>query len=80
MARRRSSSGGDQLSLLDARVTTAPAVPAIRKAVEEWRHDKYRGATETSQRLLTYWFNTDHRYGMGAVSRITQRSERPWRH
>ncbi len=61
MARRRSSSGGDQLSLLDARVTTAPAVPAIRKAVEEWRHDKYRGATETSQRLLTYWFNTDHR-------------------
>ena len=30
-------------------VTTAPCVPAIRKAVVEWREEKYAGATETGQ-------------------------------
>ena len=61
MPRRKAKPGPDQASLLEARVTTAPCVPAIRKAVTEWRDRKYKGATETSKLLLNYWFSTDHR-------------------
>jgi type III restriction enzyme len=51
----------EQLDMLQARVTTAPCVPLIRKAVTEWRNARYSGATATSKILLNYWFNTDHR-------------------
>jgi type III restriction enzyme len=51
----------DEPSLLEARVTTAPCVPAIRKAVAAWRVARYKGATSTSRLLLNYWFHTDHR-------------------
>src|SRR6266545_4169887 len=51
----------EQLGLFQANVRTAPCVPAIRTAVEEWRARNYRGATDTSQALLNYWFLTDHR-------------------
>ena len=61
MARRVRQPQGEQLDLLKARVTTAPCVPEIRKAVEEWRKTKYRGATETTKTLFNYWFGTDHR-------------------
>ena len=47
--------------MLQARVTTAPCVPPIRKAVAEWRKEKYKGATATTKSLLNYWFGTDHR-------------------
>jgi type III restriction enzyme len=47
--------------MLQARVTTAPCVPAIRKAVAEWRKQKYKGATATTKTLLNYWFGADHR-------------------
>ncbi len=50
-----------QLSLLEPRVKTAPCVPAIRQAVDEWRAANYKGATETTRTLLNYWFKTDHR-------------------
>ena len=53
--------GADPASLLGARVTTAACVPAIRKAVAEWRARTYQGATTTSKLLLNYWFATDHR-------------------
>lgn len=33
----------------------------IRKAVDEWRKEKYKGATATTKTLLNYWFATDHR-------------------
>jgi len=36
-------------------------VPPIRKAVAEWRQDKYKGATSTTKTLFNYWFGTDHR-------------------
>ncbi len=49
------------MDLLRARVTTAPCVPPIRKAVAEWRKDKYKGATATTKTLFNYWFGTDHR-------------------
>jgi type III restriction enzyme len=42
-------------------VQTAPCVPHIEKAVEEWRKAKYKGATTTTKTLLNYWFGTDHR-------------------
>lgn len=61
MPRKKSAPSPDQASLLEARVTTAPAVPAIRKAVTEWRSTQYQGATETSRLLLNHWFSTDHR-------------------
>jgi type III restriction enzyme len=56
---------GEQANLLEARVTTAPAVPALRKAVAEWRVSRYKGATSTSRQLLNYWFFTDHRLRTG---------------
>lgn len=43
-------------------VRTAPCVPAIRAAVQQWKASgDYPGATETTRRLLHYWFGTDHR-------------------
>ena len=47
--------------LFDAKTTTAPCVPALRDAVNQWRTDDYPGATATTRRLLNHWFLTDHR-------------------
>ncbi len=58
---RKKRSADDQLKLLEARVKTAPCVPAIRKAVAEWRAANYKGATDTTKLLLNYWFKTDQR-------------------
>jgi type III restriction enzyme len=58
---RRARPGPDQPSLLEARVTTAVCVPAIRKAVAEWQDRNYKGATDTTKLLLSHWFGTDHR-------------------
>ena len=33
---------------------------AVANAVEQWREQSYPGATETSKRLLAWWFDTDH--------------------
>jgi type III restriction enzyme len=59
--RKARSAQGEQLDMLQAKVTTAACVPAIRTAVAEWRDRKYEGATATSKTLLNYWFETDHR-------------------
>jgi type III restriction enzyme len=63
---RRRRSDAEELSLLEARVTTAACVPAIRKAVADWRADRYKGASPTSRILLNYWFGTDHRLPNGS--------------
>ncbi|MDE2696503.1 MAG: DEAD/DEAH box helicase family protein [Chloroflexota bacterium] len=42
------------------RESRAALVPSIRVAVHDWRSSGYEGATETSQRLLRYWFESDH--------------------
>ena len=60
MARKRKHSA-DQLGLLEARVATAPCVPAIREKVGAWRESGYKGITDTTRTLLNYWFQTDHR-------------------
>lgn len=58
-----------QLSLLEPRVKTAPCVPAIRQAVDEWRAAHYKGVTDTTRILLNYWFHTDHRLPNGRAFR-----------
>ena len=37
-----------------------PLVHEIRKQVKAWRDSGYKGASETSQSLLKWWFKTDH--------------------
>jgi type III restriction enzyme len=62
---RRQRGDIEEPSLLEARVTTAPCVPAVRKAVGQWRAERYKGASPTSKLLLDYWFRTDHRLASG---------------
>lgn len=63
---RRLKANTEEGELLQARVTTAPCVPALRKAVSTWRGEAYKGATDTSRLLLNHWFRTDHRLRTGA--------------
>src|SRR5690554_2159763 len=65
MARRKTKPDPLQMALLETQTKTAPCVPAIRKAVAEWRDSKYKGATSTTKTLLNYWFHTDHRTADG---------------
>ena len=50
-------------SLLDDALAIDPVIatcaPAVAHAVVEWREKGYPGATETTKRLLTWWFDTD---------------------
>lgn len=61
MSRRKSAPTSNQPGLLEARVATAPCVPAIREAVALWRGNGYKGISDTTRALLNYWFKTDHR-------------------
>jgi type III restriction enzyme len=69
-AGRRGRTRADDLTgdLLDvtAKLKTAACVPALREAVKSWRAGGYRGATETTHRLLSHWFLSDHRLPTGA--------------
>ena len=47
----------DALALEDSVATCAPAVAST---IRQWRAAGYPGATETSKRLLAWWFETDH--------------------
>jgi type III restriction enzyme len=62
---RKRKQNPDQLGLLEARVSTAPCVPAIREKVNAWRDGGYKGVTGTSRILLNYWFHTDHKLRTG---------------
>ncbi len=65
MARSKKTAG--QTDLLEARGTTAPAVPLVREAVASWKAQGYRGISDTTRALLTWWFPPDgHRLGRGA--------------
>ncbi len=37
-----------------------PLVAELRKKVREWRNSRYEGASETTQALLRWWFETPH--------------------
>src|SRR5262245_22227968 len=65
MVRRRSQNNGDQLGLLEARVSTAPLVPGIREKIKGWREERYKGVSDTTRLLLNHWFYTDHRLPTG---------------
>jgi type III restriction enzyme len=62
---RKTKDTTDQLGLLEAKVSTAPCVPAVRRAVKAWREDGYKGVSETTKLLLHFWFLTDHRLPNG---------------
>src|SRR5690349_21216935 len=51
-----------QAELFDVKdlLKTAPCVPALRKAVTDWRINGYQGVTPTTRELLNFWFYTDH--------------------
>lgn len=65
--KRRSLAEDRTESLLDvtSKLRTAPCVPALREAVKAWRAGGYKGTTETTRRLLAYWFESDHRLANG---------------
>ena len=67
MARKRKDIEQSDLFNIRERLYTAPCVPAIRKAVEEWKKGEYKGVTKTTQELLNYWFSTDHKLPNGSV-------------
>ena len=52
------------MTLLDDALVADPVIatcaPAIANAVREWRSAGYPEATETTKRLLAWWFDTDH--------------------
>lgn len=60
---KRASKG--QPSLIEPTPNSAPCVPQIRWAVEDWRFKGYPGVTQTSRQLLNFWFGTDHRLPNG---------------
>ena len=45
----------------ERRPSRAALVPGIRPAVDQWRAQSYHGATDTTKRLLQYWFQQDHK-------------------
>lgn len=56
---KRTKKSPDQTELLQVQTTTAPAVPAIRTAVEAWRAAGYDGITDTTRTLINWWFAKD---------------------
>src|SRR2546430_6446437 len=65
--KKREAAPPSQTELLDitAKLRTGPCVPALREAVKAWRAGGYKGTTDTTKRLLSYWFKTDHRLSNG---------------
>lgn len=52
------------MTLLDDALAPDPPIStcaaAVAHAVREWREGGYPGATDTTRRLLAWWFDTDH--------------------
>jgi type III restriction enzyme len=67
MPRKQKTGGPSQAELLDitARLRTGACVPALREAVKAWKAGGYKGITDTTRALLSYWFHTDHRLATG---------------
>jgi type III restriction enzyme len=75
MPRKKKPAPKAQASFIEPTPRTAPCVPQIRRAVEEWRGEGYEGASNTTRSLLNYWFETDHRLPNG----MTFKYHRPQR-
>ena len=57
--KKRVANSAGQGNLLQVATTTAPAVPAIRRAVGEWQEAGYHGISDTTRTLLHWWFPKD---------------------
>ena len=64
---RKSAPDANQPSLFNIEdyLKTALCVPLLRQKVDDWRNNDYRGATDITRQLLTYWFKTDHQLADG---------------
>lgn len=51
----------DILKPTERRSSKAYLVNGLRKAVYKWREDGYPGVTDTTRRLLKFWFEEDHK-------------------
>ena len=58
-----------QTELLEARGTTAPAVPLIREAVASWKAQGCAGISDTTRSLLRWWFPPDGHRSHGRTFR-----------
>ena len=65
MPRKKQTTPKTQTSFIEPTPKTAPCVPAIRRAVDEWRVKDYAGVSDTTRILLNFWFKTDHRLPNG---------------
>jgi type III restriction enzyme len=65
MARRKQAVSKGQTTFIEPTPKTAPCVPAIRRAVDEWRVKEYAGVSDTTRILLNFWFKADHRLPNG---------------
>jgi len=65
MSRRRKNRNQQELLDITGRLRTAPCVPALREAVKAWCAGGYKGTTETTKKLLNYWFETQHKLPSG---------------
>ncbi len=62
----RKRSSPDQADLFGGSSNSAPAVPGIRHAVQQWREQGLPGITDTTRNLLSHWFPPDpHRLADG---------------
>ncbi len=50
---------------VDQQKSQAALVPRIRAAVHQWRREAYPGVTDTTKKLLTHWFESDHQSHAG---------------
>src|SRR5689334_10156932 len=67
---RKRSATAEQTDLYEATTSTAPAVPEVRRAIEEWRSGGQEGLTDTTRTLLRWWFPKDgHRLPGGRYFR-----------
>jgi type III restriction enzyme len=51
---------GDQLTIEEEQQLLPPLVLKIRKEVEEWRENGYKGASKTTKTLFSFWFDVEH--------------------
>jgi type III restriction enzyme len=64
---RKNRTANAQLDMLDVRrtISTAPCVRGIEQEVNQWKAAGYPGITDTTRRLLSWWFRNSHRTAQG---------------
>ena len=51
---------GDQLTIEEEQQLLPPLVLKIRQKVKEWRESGYKGASQTTKDLFSFWFDVEH--------------------